>query len=118
MNQYNLKQIIRDPTHYTDNISSLIDLFLFRNTASILYSGVIDPFTHDQVRYHCPILVLLKFLRSATKPIKRKIWNYERADFNKLCALLSPYDLVNKLESDRDIDNNLNLTYKSSHSRS
>ena len=31
MNQYNLKQIKREPTHYTESASSLIDLFLFRN---------------------------------------------------------------------------------------
>ena len=95
MNQYNLKQIIRNPMHYTESSSSLIDLFLFRNPANVLYSGVIDPFTPDQIRYHCPILVLLKFLHPKPKTIKRKIWYYELVDFSKYRVLLSRYDLIN-----------------------
>ena len=70
MNQHNLEQIIREPTHYTESSSSLIDLFLFRNPASMLNSGVIDPFIPDQIRYHCPILVLLKFLRTKAKHLE------------------------------------------------
>ena len=97
MNQCNLKQIIREPTHCTESLSSLVDLFRFRNPANVLCSGIIDPFIRDQIRYHCPILVhlLLKFLRPKPKTIKRKILNYERADFSKYRVLLSEYDLIN-----------------------
>ena len=80
-NQYNLTQIIREPTNFTERSSSVIDLFILRNPANVLYSGVIDPFIPDQIRYHCPILILLKFLRPKPKIIKRKIWNYELADY-------------------------------------
>ena len=108
-NQYNLTQIIREPTHFTERSSSLIDLFILRNPANVLYSGVIDPFIPDQIRYHCPILILLKFLRPKPKIIKRKIWNYELADYNRYRNLLSECDLINKLESDLNIDSNVML---------
>lgn len=108
INQYNFKQTVQEPTHHTENSSSLIDLFLFQNTSSILFSGVMDPFIPNQVRYHCPIIVVLKFLHPTVKTTKRKIWIYERADFDKFRELLSSYDLVNKLESDVNIDSNVN----------
>ena len=53
MNQYNLKQSVRERTHYnTESSSSFIDLSLFRNPATVLYSGVTDPIIPDQIRYH------------------------------------------------------------------
>ena len=39
MLHYNLSQVIKDATHFTENSSSLIDLFLLRNTANMLTSG-------------------------------------------------------------------------------
>ena len=75
MYQYNLKQIITEPTHFTESSSCLIELFLIRDDTNILHSEVIDPFIPDQVRCHCPILLLLKFLC----PVSKK---YAQADFN------------------------------------
>ena len=43
INQFNLEQVIRDPTHYTESSSSLIDLILCRNPTNVLHSGVIEP---------------------------------------------------------------------------
>ena len=72
ISQYNLKQIITEPTHFTENSSTLIDLFLIRNEANILYSEVTDPFIPDQVRYHCPILLLYKFRHPIVQTSKEK----------------------------------------------
>ena len=44
MLEYNLTQLVSDPTHYTESSSSLIDLILVRNCSYILFSGVADPF--------------------------------------------------------------------------
>ena len=49
--QFNLEYVIRDPTHYTESSSSLIDLILCRNPTNVLHSGVIDPFIPNQIRY-------------------------------------------------------------------
>ena len=67
---YNLKQLIQEDTHFTENSSSLLDLILVRNSSNILTSGVVDSFIPDQIRFHCPILVILKFLHPSTKAFK------------------------------------------------
>lgn len=105
--QYNLKLIINEATHFTENSSSLIDLILVRNNANILVSGVGDPFIPDQIRYHCPVLVLLKFLCPADKTFNRKIWNYSQPDFNMFRDLLSRIDFENYLESNTNIEDNV-----------
>ena len=53
INQYNHVQIITEPTHFTEQSSTLIDVFLIRNETN-MYIEVTDPFIPDQVRYHCP----------------------------------------------------------------
>ena len=59
MPEFNLTQLISEPTHFTKDSSSKLDLILVPNKANVLFSRVIDPFTPEQVRYHCPTIVLL-----------------------------------------------------------
>ena len=77
VNEFHLSQLITESTHFTEHSASTIDLVLVRNTTNILQSHVLDPFIPDQVRYHCPIVVYLKFTRPSTISFKRKIWNYK-----------------------------------------
>ncbi|MEW8548405.1 MAG: reverse transcriptase family protein, partial [Candidatus Thiodiazotropha sp.] len=102
--EFNLKQLITEATHFTEHSSSLIDLVLVRNTTNVLTSGVADCFIPDQVRYHCPIIVLLKFLRKSVKTFKRRIWSYPLADFDKFRTVLLESNLDNNVESIADID--------------
>lgn len=55
--EYNLSQIISEPTHFTENSRSLIDLIMTSNVADILLSGVGEPFFDQNIRYHCPIFL-------------------------------------------------------------
>ena len=73
---YNLKRLINEETHFTEHSASLIDLIMTSNSNSVLFSGVIDPFIPDQIRYHCPIILLLKFTRPSLRSYSRKTWNY------------------------------------------
>lgn len=68
--EFSLKQLITESTHFTENSSSLTDLILVRNNTNVLTSGVADCFIPDQIRYHCPVIVLLKFLRPRSKHLK------------------------------------------------
>ena len=61
--EYNLKQLVNEPTHFTEHSSSLIDLILARSNTNVLMSEVADTFIPNQIRYHCPIILLLKFFR-------------------------------------------------------
>ena len=59
--EYNLTQLISEPTHITETSSSILDLILVRNKNNVLLSGVADPFIPNQITYHSPVIVLLKF---------------------------------------------------------
>ena len=106
--QYNLTQLITYATHFTEASSSLIDLKLVRNKNSIVTSGVLEPLFPHLKRYHCPILVLLKFIHPKVKTYKRKIWNYQRADFDKYRQLLSEQNLPNKIKN-KELDNSIQI---------
>ena len=101
---YDLKQLIQEQTHCTEHSSSLIDLILARNISNVLTSGVTDSFLPEQIRYHCPTVLLLKFLRPYVKSFKRKIWNYKLADYNSFRPILSEQNLTEKIKQNDDID--------------
>ena len=61
-NQYNLDQVISEPTHHTEKSSSLLtDLLFTNNQTNILYSGVGEAFLDQNIRHHCPIYAIFKF---------------------------------------------------------
>ena len=104
--QLNLSQLITDETHFTETSASLIDLIMVRNRNNILTSGVAEPLFPDLIRYHCPVFVLLKFIRPKVNTYKRKIWNYQRADFEKYRQLLREHDLTNKIRN-KELDSSV-----------
>ena len=63
MQEYSMKQLITEPTNFTEHSSTLIDVILVRNTNNILTSGVLDTFIPNQIRYHWPTVVIMKFIR-------------------------------------------------------
>ena len=79
---YDLCQLIDEPTHFTEHSSSIIDLAPVNNPANILFSDVISPFIPDLVRFHCPVIVSLKFRKPAIKTFKRHVWLYDRGNYN------------------------------------
>ena len=106
--QFNLTQLITDETHFTETSASLIDLIMVRNRNNILTSGVAEPLFPDLIRYHCPVFVLLKFIRPKVNTYKRKIWNYQRADFEKYRQLLREHDLTNKIRN-KELDSSVQI---------
>ena len=71
-------------------------------------SEVADTFIPNQIRYHCPIILLLKFFRpKKNKTFKRRIWNYKLANFDRYRVILSEYNLDEKLQDNLDIDVNV-----------
>ena len=105
--EFNLTQLISEPTHFTEDSPSILDLILVRNKSNIIFSGVIDPFLPEQVRYHCPTIVLLKFLRPRTAAYKRRVWYYKLADYDKYRQLLMDSNIMEKIDSHTNIDQNV-----------
>ena len=89
---YNLHQLIKEPTHYTEHSSSEIDIILVSKPKNILYSDVISHFIPDLIRYHCPTVCILKYIKPTQRCFKRNIWVYEKGDYNKCRQLLTEVD--------------------------
>lgn len=90
--QFSLYQTINEPTHFTEHSSSLLDIILTSDKNHLLYSGVAEPFLHQDVRYHCPVYGILKFSKLNKKSFTRRIWNYDHGDYNLLRRKISDTD--------------------------
>ena len=88
-NKFNLFHLIEEPTHYTENSSSLIDLLFVTNKESVLTSGVGEPCLDTNIRYHCPIFGVFNFLKPKRTSVRRVIWKYDQDDYNTLKSYLN-----------------------------
>jgi hypothetical protein len=79
--QYGLTQIIDEHTHFTENSSSLIDMFTNNN---VIKAGVGDPFLQQHVRYHCPIFAVFTYIKPKAKYFDRTVWLYEKGNYDLL----------------------------------
>ena len=82
--QYNLAQLIREPTHFTENSSSLIDLIFTKNEPFVIFSGVGEAFLDQNLRYHCPVFAVFSFDKCKQPCFRRRIWKYDEADYVRL----------------------------------
>ena len=94
ISEYNLRQLISENRYFTEHSSSFLDRILVRKNESILMSGVIDPLIPEQVRYHCPSMMLLKFTHPCATSYKRNIWSYKLADYNKNRKLFRKHNTI------------------------
>ena len=79
--QFGLSQCIQEPTHFTENSSSILDLVLVTNKNSVLVTGIGEPCLDSHVRYHCPVFAVLNFLKPRHKSIRRTIWKYDKGSY-------------------------------------
>ena len=93
---YNLHQLILEPTSIAENSATLIDLLITNNPHIIIYSGVCEPFLDVNIRYHRPIVALLHSEKRTISNLKRKIWLYDQGDYSTLRDKISsmPWDLI------------------------
>ena len=59
--QFSLYQSIDQPTHFTENSTSLIDIILVSNRNNLILSGVGDPFLNQNQGIIAPFLVFINF---------------------------------------------------------
>ena len=112
--QFSLYQMITEPTHFTENSSSLLDIILVNNKNHVTTSGVGDPFLDQNIRYHCPVFGVFKFTKPKVQCYKRHIWQYDRDDYDHMRALASTTNWHSLQDDDVDIYA-LNLTNKILH---
>ena len=80
---YNLTQLISESTHFTENSSSIIDLFFTSREDSVL------PILDLNIRYHCPIYCVLNLNKHKCTTFTRHIWLYDRGDYASFANELS-----------------------------
>ena len=90
--QYNLAQLIREPSHFTENSSSLIDLIFTKNEPFVIFSGVGEAFLDQNLRYHCPVFAVFSFDKCKQPCFRRRIWKYDEADYVRLNQLIIDFD--------------------------
>ena len=81
---FDLFQTISEPTHFTEHSSSILDLIFVSNNDSVFKTGVMESFLDQEQRYHCPIFGFFKFRKPKTNVFKRRVWYYDRGDYNSL----------------------------------
>ena len=101
--QFDLTQCIDEPTHFTENSASTIDLLLVSNKSSILTTGAGEPCLDQNIRYHCPIYGVFNFLKPKHMSFKRIIWKYDLGNYNRLRHILSEAEWNNL--KDASVDN-------------
>ena len=67
--------MITEQTHFTERASSLIDIILVSNPSSCILSAVGDPFLNQEIRFHCPVFIVFKFLKPHKNQLKDMFGN-------------------------------------------
>ena len=98
--QFNMCQLITEPTHFTENSSSLTDLIFVTNKESVLTSGVGEPCLDNSIRYHCPIFGVFNFLKPKRTSVRRVIWKYDLGDYSILRNYLNGINWVEQKSND------------------
>ena len=99
-------QFINEPTHFTENSRSCIDLISSTDPNVIDLIQVGQPFLHVNVRYHCPIYGIFKVPKTLHSCFKRRIWLYDRGNYNHYREKLQRVDwdeLINSGNSEDDL---------------
>lgn len=101
--QFNMEQLITEPTHFTESSQSLIDLIFVSNQNNLIESGVGDHFLDQEHRVHLPVFGLLKFRKPIQNKFKRTVWEYNRGDYDKLRQDFHSVNWQNCINNDIDI---------------
>ena len=99
----NLFQIIDEPTHVTENSSSLLDIIITDSPAYIIDSGIWAPIGDP---FHSSIFCKFQLQFNREGKYKRQIFNYEQCNYNLMNAavtsapwnVLDIFDDVNEAE--------------------
>ena len=96
MHLNNLVQIIKEPTRYTDNSATLIDLILTTFPDLVQLSGVLPPVHSD----HCCPFIKTKCNVSKNASFKRTIYNYRKLDIDRFKDILRSIDWNETISKD------------------
>ena len=97
----NLKQLISEPTRYTENnsVANLRDLLIVSNENMVNNSGILPSFSNID---HLPIFASLEISNTSATRQTTQIWDYRHMDADKLVRLLMNTDWDTLMDCDVD----------------
>ena len=98
----NMFQLIKEPTHFTENSAYILDLIITDSPGYINKSGLLDPICE---LHHVPVYANLSICREKIPSKSREVWHYNNADIEGLNAALHDLDWKNMIENNQDINN-------------
>ncbi|CAC5418083.1 unnamed protein product [Mytilus coruscus] len=102
--RYGMTQFVEEPTDFCENSASIIDLVLSNNSNAIDLVHVGQPFLPANIRFHSPVYGILKFHKPSNTCFKRKIWLYDRGDYDLFRRMLSDVNWNDFIESSTNVD--------------
>lgn len=103
---YNMTQLIEEPTHFTEETCTLLDVIIVSDSNILEKAFVGDCFLDQNVRYHCPVYASLTLCNLTSHSFKREIWLFNQGDYVSYRNSLNSIDWE-ELLSDSDIDTNV-----------
>ena len=100
---YNMDQLVTEPTHFTENSSTILDLIITNNPDNVYSSGVGENILDFNIRYHCPIFGIFKFHKPDVRSFKRRVWRYNEADYDTLRNKLGEVNWENCKSTDINV---------------
>ena len=101
--QFSLSQHITEPTHYTENSASLIDIIITSNSTNLYLTGVGVQFLSHFIRFHCSIFGILNFSKPKVKTFERQTWLYNQGNYDQMREKASSTDWGSFQNSDIDV---------------
>ena len=87
----NLVQLIREPTHFTENSSSHTDLIFTLNEPFVIFSGVGEALLGQNL-HHCSDFAVFSFDKYKQRCFRRRTWKYDEADYVRLNQIIIDFD--------------------------
>ena len=99
--QFDLHNVIKDPTRTTVTTSTLLDLLITIDTTKIITSGTFDRGLSD----HCLVYCIIKLQRKRTPPKYISAKNYKEVNIEKLKHALTtaPWSVIEAFDDPDDI---------------
>jgi exonuclease III len=80
LDNYHLEQLVKDPTHYTENSKTLIDIMATNSADLVKKTAVLTP----SLSNHCDIVSELNTKKPKIDNHKRKIYTYDEAKWEEI----------------------------------
>ena len=86
MSSFNLSQVVTEPTHVSNSISSLIDLIFVSSSVNVISCTTIPPLANAD-HYGLHLSLSTQSCRSRLTKVNRKVWRYDLVDFDRAMEL-------------------------------